>query len=125
MAYDRKKLFEEAKQILSEGDVIFIEELAIELGINKSTFYDFWPIDSNEYHLLKRGIMKNKTKIKKELREGFKTGSPVEKIALYKLTASEDELRALNGQYMDHTSKGEKITITPLQFNNNAKSEDD
>ena len=123
MAYDRQKLYDEALVLLDAYEIIYIEELSIELGINKSTFYDFWPVDSDEYNELKKRIMKNKTHLKRELRREFKMGSPAEKIALYKLAATSEELQALNGQYVDHTSKGEKINITPIQFNNDAKND--
>jgi len=128
MAYDKEKLYEEAKHFLDlpiNNDVVNMYEVMDELGISSETFYRHFPVDSKESKYFKKVLRQNASRIKRELRKEFKNGATAERLALYKLLGNEDELRALNGQYVDHTSKGEKINITPIQFNDNAKEIDD
>ena len=48
MAYDRVKIFEQAKEMIVKHKLFFVEDIVAFLPLNKSTFYDFFPIDSNE-----------------------------------------------------------------------------
>lgn len=125
MAYDREQLYEDAKLFIKENNAVFVYEVYDYLGIDPSTYYDIFKKESEESKYLNTLLRRNKSVTKSRIRKKLEEGKGVELLGLYKLLSNEDELRALNGQYMDHTSKGEKITITPLQFNNSAKSEDD
>ena len=115
MAYDRQKLYEEALlNISADPNIVFIYEVYDSLGINHQTFYNHFTDDNNndleELEAIKRALVTNKARIKKDLRKEFTVGSSAEKIALYKLLGNEQELQSLNGQYIDHTTKGKEIT---------------
>ena len=125
MAYDRQKLYDEAIHLIPSMNLVFMYEVYDELGIDKTTFYDIFKADTEESNTFKRLLRQNKASTKRRIREKLEDGKGAELIGLYKLLGNEDELRALNGQYIDHTSKGEKVIITPLQFNDNAKEVDD
>jgi len=85
------------------------------LPIGKTTFYDFFPPDSNEMNdikeLLDNNKISTKVKLRKKLGEGDKAA---EILALYKLIATEEERKALSMQHIDHTTKGEMINVISL-----------
>ena len=107
MAYDKNEIFERAKEIIkSDVDIVFIEDLIIELGISKPTFYDYYPINSNEINEIKDLILKNKTTTKKFLRNKWKdSDNATLNICLYKLLSSEEERELLSDKPKDDTKK--------------------
>ena len=54
--YNRAKIFEQAKEQIVSKRLIFVEEVVAFIGIAKPTFYDFFPVDSNELNELKELI---------------------------------------------------------------------
>ncbi len=125
MAFNKDQLYKDCLREAEKNKLFWIEDVCAFVGVSKPTFYDYFPVDSNELNAIKNTLTKNKIQIKAGIRNKLYKGKGSELIALYKILATEDELRALNGQYVDHTSKGEKINITPIQFNDNAKKIDD
>jgi hypothetical protein len=62
------------------------------LPISKTTFYDYFPIDSNELDTIKELLDKNKIEVKNGLRNKWYNGSnPLTQMALYKLIGTEEE----------------------------------
>lgn len=117
MAYDRKKLYDEAIHLIPSMNLVFMYEVYDELGINHDTFYEIFKTSSEESETLKRLLRQNKASTKRRIREKLEEGKGAELIGLYKLLGNEDELRALNGQYIDHTTKGDSLKdVTPLNF---------
>jgi hypothetical protein len=117
MAYDRTKIFEQAKEMIVKHKLFFVEDIVAFLPISKPTFYDYYPIDSNEINELKEMLDKNKIEIKTSMRsKWYKSDAPALQMALYKLAASPEEHKLLQMNYTDHTSKNEKITLPPLNF---------
>lgn len=115
MAYDKNDIFEKAKKAIVDNNLYFIEDVVAFLPIVKVTFYDYFPVDSNEMNEIKEFLDDNKistkVKLRKKLGEGDKAA---EILALYKLIATEDERRALSMQHVDHTTKGEQINLISL-----------
>lgn len=110
MAYDKKKIFEQAKEAVIKNKLIFIDEVPDFLSCSRSTFYSFYPDGSDELDTLKSLILINKTQIKASMRsKWYKSNAPALQMALYKLIASPDEHKALQMNYTDHTTKGERI----------------
>jgi hypothetical protein len=60
MAYDKKKIFEQAKEVIRKHKLFFIEDIVAFLPINKSTFYVFFKIGSEELKTLNYLLSKNK-----------------------------------------------------------------
>jgi hypothetical protein len=80
------------------------------LPISKPTFYEYFPIGSNEINELKTLLEDNSVSIKSRLRnKWYESDNPTLQIALYRLTSRDDEHRKLNQTYTDITSKNEKI----------------
>lgn len=118
MPYNTKKLFEQAKEIVEGNNMVFfIEDIVSLLPCTKPTFYDHFPVDSDDFNALKDLLGKNKVNQKVKLRRDFDKGnSSAEKIALYKLLATDVERRALSMQQIDVTSKDEKVETTIINF---------
>jgi hypothetical protein len=104
------KIFEKAKEVIAKHNLIFIEEIVSFLPISKPTFYEYFPIDSNEINELKSLLEDNAVSTKAKLRtKWYESDNPTLQIALYRLTSRDDEHKKLNQSYIDHTSKNEKI----------------
>ena len=60
MAYNKKKIHEQAIEAINKNNLFFIEDVVAFLPISKSTFYDYFPIDSNELNDIKELLEQNK-----------------------------------------------------------------
>ena len=97
MAYDKKKIFEQAKEVTVKNKLFFIEDIVAFLPCQKSTFYDFFPVDSNEMNELKALLETNRTTLKVSMRsKWYNSNAPALQMALMKLIASPEELRKLS-----------------------------
>jgi hypothetical protein len=117
MAYDRKKIYNQAIDAIKENNLFFIEDIIAFIPCNKDTFYRFFPKGSDEYDTLKRLLEDNKVRTKSSIRAKlFKSQKAAELLALYRLICTPEEHQKLNQQYIDHTTKGEKIQPAPIVF---------
>jgi len=98
MAYDRKKIFEQAKEVTVKNKLFFIEDIVAFLPIAKKTYYEYFPIDSDESNALKELLETNKTNVKVAMRsKWYKSDNPTLQVALMKIIATDDEAHRLNG----------------------------
>ena len=110
MAYDKEKIFEQAKDAIQKHKLFFMDEVPDFLPCSRSTFYDYFPDGSDELDTFKSLIAINKTEVKTSLRsKWYKSNAPALQLALYKLIASPDEHRSLQMNYQDVTSQGKRI----------------
>jgi hypothetical protein len=110
MAYDKSKIFEQAKEAIQKNKLFFMDEVPDFLPCSRSTFYEYFPDGSDELDTFKSLIAINKTEIKTSLRsKWYKSNAPALQLALYKLIASPDEHRSLQMNYQDVTSQGKRI----------------
>jgi hypothetical protein len=122
MAYNTEDLFNKAKEAIEKHKLFFIEDIVAFLPCRKQTFYDHFPVDSDEMDKLKDMLDKNKIEIKTSMRsKWYKSDAPALQMALYKLAATPEEHKLLQMNYTDHTTKGDKITppITWVDGNTN------
>jgi len=106
----KTEVFEEATNKAKEDGMHFIQDVIAFMSISKSTFYEWFPAESEEMETLKQLLNKNKIQTKIEIRQKLAKGDKAaELIALYKLLATPDERDALSMQRIDHTSKGKEI----------------
>jgi len=97
MAYDRNKIFEQAKEVTVKNKLFFIEDIVAFLPCSKNYFYDHFPPDSNEYDELKALLDTNRTTLKVSMRSKWYTSNaPALQMALMKLIATPEELRKLS-----------------------------
>jgi len=110
MAYDRKKILEQAKTAIKENNLFFVEDIVAFIPCTKTTLYNFFPAGSDEMNALKSLLEDNKIRTKSSIRAKlFKSQKAAELLALYRLICTPEEHQKLNQQYIDHTSKGEKM----------------
>jgi hypothetical protein len=97
MAYDRVKIFEQAKEVIVKHKLFFIEDIVAFLPCDKTTFYRFFEPDSNEYNELKGLLETNRVTLKVSMRSKWYTSNaPALQMALMKLIATPEELRKLS-----------------------------
>ncbi len=92
MAYDRIKIYNQALDLIEKKKLFFIEDVVTLLPISKKSFYEWYPIDSNECNTIKEALDKNKIDVKNGLRNKWYNGNnPLTQMALYKLIGTEEE----------------------------------
>jgi hypothetical protein len=106
MAYDRVKIFEQAKEVTVKNKLFFIEDIVAFLPCSKNYFYDHFPPDSNEYDELKGLLETNRTTLKVSMRsKWYKSNAPALQMALMKLIATPEELKKLSMQFIESENK--------------------
>ncbi len=117
MAYDKKKIFEQAKEMIVKHKLFFVEDIVAFLPCAKPTFYDFFPPDSNELNELKELLETNRTTLKVSMRsKWYKSNSPALQMALMKLIGNQEELRRLSMSFQDITSDGKEVKGTVINL---------
>lgn len=113
MAYDKKKLLEKAKEIIKGNEhVYFIEDVVTLLPCSKPTFYDFYPVGSNEMNDIKALLDNNRVDTKIKLRQKLgQSEKEVGILALYKLIGTEEERKRLSQTYQDVTTNGKDLEV--------------
>jgi hypothetical protein len=124
MAYDRVKIYEQAQELIKTKKLFFIEDVVTLLPIAKKTFYEWFPIDSDECNTIKELLDKNKIEIKNGLRnKWFNGNNPLTQMALYKLIGTEEEYHRIAST----KTENKNINIEKPIFNGldiNVKNED-
>ena len=120
MAYDKGQIYKQAEEQVKANNLFYIEDIVAFLPISKTTFYEFYPAESDELNALKSLLEINKVKTKSSIRAKlYKSNKASELLALYRLIATPDEHQKLNQSYVDHTTKGDKITQPPISWEKN------
>lgn len=108
MAYDKNKIFEQAKEAIEKHKLFFIDDIVAFLPIAKSTFYE-WKLEQSEE--LKAMLEKNRIELKVSMRsKWYKSNAPALQMALMKLICNDDERKMLSMTHTDVTSGGKTIT---------------
>lgn len=109
VAFDRDKLYQQAKTAITENNLFFIEDIVAFIPCSKPTFYEHFPIDSNELNNLKDLLEQNKIKTKSSIRAKlYKSPKASELLALYRLICTPEERKMLNQNYIELTGKDGK-----------------
>ena len=129
MAYDRIKIYNQALDLIEKKKLFFIEDVVTLLPCTKSTFYDFFQIDSNEMNAIKEALDKNKIDVKNGLRNKWYNGNnPLTQMALYKLIGTEEEYHRIASTKTENKNINiEKPLFNGIDLNvreNNSTSED-
>jgi hypothetical protein len=112
MAYDKKKIFQQAKEAIIKHKLYFIEDIVAFLPIAKKTYYEYFPLESDESNELREMLEINKIQTKSSIRTKLhNSDKAAELLALYRLLATPEEHQRLNQSYIDHTTKGKEINM--------------
>lgn len=110
MAYDKQKIFEQAKEVIVKHKLFFIEDIVAFLPISKKTFYEYFPIEGDESNELKGLLETNRVELKVSMRsKWYKSNAPALQMALMKLICTDEERKKLSMTQTDITTQGEKI----------------
>jgi hypothetical protein len=113
MAYDKTKIFEQAKEVIVKNKLFFIEDIVAFLPCDKTTFYRFFEVESNEYNELKGLLETNRVTLKVSMRsQWYKSTSPALQMALMKLISTPEELKKLSMQFIESENKNTNTEIT-------------
>jgi len=124
MAYDKQKIFEQAKEMIVKHKLFFIEDIVAFLPCDKTTFYRFFEPESNEYNELKGLLETNRIELKVSMRsKWYKSNAPALQMALMKLIATPDELKKLSMQYVESENKNTNVNLKDLISFGNTESE--
>jgi len=123
--YDKNKLFEQSKEAIEKNNLFFIEDIVAWLPCTKATFYEYFPVDSDELNELKGMLEVNKIRTKSSIRAKlFRSEKAGELLALYRLICTPDERRKLNQQYIEMNAKDDSITINFVNRSNRKDKEE-
>jgi hypothetical protein len=132
MAYNKSKIYEESIELSKRMGFFFIQDIIDYLACGRTTFYTFFPDESDELNILKDNLFKNRITQKIHLRKRLSEGSGSELIALYKLIGNDEERKALSTNWNNNEHSGEIKTKTETNvhfsygdFNDDVYSDDD
>lgn len=109
--YDRKKIFEQAKEMIVKHKLFFIEDVVAFLPISKPTFYEFFQLDSNEFNELKELLETQRVTLKVGMRsKWYKSDNATLQLSLMKLICTDDERRKLSMHQAEEVIIDDKIT---------------
>lgn len=115
MAYDRIKIFEQAKEMIVKHKLFFVEDIVAFLPISKPTFYDYFKLNSDEFNELKELLEVNRVTLKVSMRSKWYTSNaPALQMALMKLIATPEELKKLSMQFIESENVNKQITQITL-----------
>lgn len=117
MAYDRDKLYQQAETAIKENNLFFIEDIVAFIPCSKPTFYEYFPIESNEFNNLKDLLERNKIRTKSAIRAKlYKSPKASELLALYRLICTPEERKMLNQNYIELTGKDGKDLLPKIEI---------
>lgn len=117
MAYDRDKLYQQAETAITENNLFFIEDVVAFIPCSKPTFYEYFPIESNEFNNLKDLLERNKIRTKSAIRAKlYKSPKASELLALYRLICTPEERKMLNQNYIELTGKDGKDLLPKIEI---------
>lgn len=115
MAYKTEDLLKTALEAIEKHKLFFIEDIIAFLPCHKSTFYEHFPNESDNYKRMFDELEKNRTELKVSMRsKWYKSNAPALQMALMKLIATPEELRKLSMNHTDLTSGGDKVNMNPI-----------
>lgn len=120
MAYDKQKIFKQSKEMIVKHKLFFVEDIVAFLPISKPTFYEYFPVESDEINELKGLLETNRTELKVSMRsKWYKSNAPALQMALMKLIATPEELKKLSMQFVESENTNKNTNI--IQLGNGTK----
>ena len=117
VAFDRDKLYQQAETAIKENNLFFIEDIIAFIPCSKQTFYDYFPVGSDEMDDLKDLLEQNKIRTKSAIRAKlYKSPKASELLALYRLICTPEERKMLNQNYIELTGKDGKDLLPKIEI---------
>lgn len=100
--------------VIEKHKIAFLDHAFAFTSFSRSTAYEHNLDKSDD---IKNAIAQNRVKAKNYmLNKWIASDNATLQLAAYRLCATPEEHQKLNQQYIDHTSKGEKIQPAPIVF---------
>ena len=113
--YKTEDLLKTAKEAIIKNRLIFIEDIIAFLPCHKSTFYEHFPNESDNYKTMFDMLETNRTTLKVSMRSKWYTSNaPALQMALMKLIATPEELRKLSMQFVESDNTNKNIDAGKL-----------
>lgn len=104
----------ELLDVIKKHKIAFIDHCFAFTSFSRSTAYEHNLDKSDD---IKNAIAQNRVKAKNYmLNKWIASDNATLQLAAYRLCATPEEHQKLNQQYIDHTSKGEKMQPVPIVF---------
>lgn len=104
----------ELLDVIKKHKIAFIDHCFAFTSFSRSTAYEHNLDKSDD---IKNAIAQNRVKAKNYmLNKWIASDNATLQLAAYRLCADPEEHQKLNQQYIDHTSKGEKMQPVPIVF---------
>ena len=102
MAYKKKELLAKSLEVIQEKKLFFIEDVITLLPCSKPTFYDHFPVDSNELNQIKDELEKNRVAVKASMRnKWYNSSNPTLQVCLMKLICTDEERKRISNTYIE------------------------
>ena len=112
--YNKDSLEALAIAAIEEHGLVFFTEVCAYLPCSTATAYNY---ELEKLESIKEAIAGQRIMRKVAMRKNwFQSTQPTLQMGLYKLLATPEELAALSMQQIDHTTKGERLPTTIIQF---------
>jgi hypothetical protein len=128
MPYDTKILKAKAIEAIEKNKLIFVEDICAYIGVAKSTYYEHFPIDSDDSNDLSELLEKNKIQLKTAIRKKwFDSERDTGLMALYKLCSTPEEHKKLQQNYVDVNANVQNLPpiLPPIDINNETDDSSD
>ena len=113
--YKTEDLLKTAKEAIIKNRLIFIEDIIAFLPCHKSTFYEHFPNESDNYKTMFDMLETNRTTLKVSMRSKWYTSNaPALQMALMKLIATPEELKKLSMQFIESDNTNKNIDAGKL-----------
>lgn len=113
MAYDTQELKEKSLSVIEEHQLYFISDVVAFLPCDKTTFYNHFPVDSNDFNDIRKRLDANKINDKVKLRRKWlKSDNATMQMGIMKLLSEDEELKKLAMEYKEHSGEIKLPTLS-------------
>lgn len=112
MAYNTQDLLAKALKIIPEKNLFFFEDVYTFLGISKSTFYEHFPNQSNDYKQIAELLNQNAVTTKHSMRKKwYKSDNATLQVSLMKMIGNDEDRKRLTQTYSKNELSGAIGTV--------------
>jgi hypothetical protein len=103
-----------ALEVAEKHKCYFIEQVVSHLPISSSTFYEYFPAQSEESETIREILNRNKIETKTKMyNKWFESDNATLQMGLMKLIGNEEQAHRLNGTRIETNNKNTNIELTP------------
>ena len=117
--YDKETIFKKAVEAIKKNRLIHIDKIFAFIGVSKTTFYSYFPNDSDELNAIKEEICNVKIRGAAKMLKKFEdSDNPTLNIAYMKIVCTDEEWSRLSGSKTENKTEitgGLGLTLTANQ----------